>query len=411
VDARVRVVDTLRTGGLLVGPTEFEKQLSPAFSIDPNADWVTAHNREAREVLAAYREDRALRVPVLCSDEPHIHGFYMDEERLDYRDYYSDPDTMMTVQLEAARRRRELVIWDWDQLGVLPESWPLCADMHPVQPFGWVGCEVQFRQDCVPAHIPLRLEKEQCRDMRMPDPRTGGILAKVDALYRFMQGRAEDGIRFLGRPVGPVTHSVGHPGLFSLALNIRGEELMSDMYDDPAFVHDFLHELISWIDELQVAWNGETARRWPMEFSDHGIEMLSPELYERFVVAAIVQANAARGGTPGTNLHHCGSGVHLFPVMKSHFGLTRINAITFPLIDIAKLRADLGPEVWIDAGIADQVLMRGPPETIRQTVKDLMESGAKGEGRLSLWVGDMLRGTPLEHFTTLYESVKEFGGY
>ena len=109
--------------------------------------------------------------------------------------------------------------------------------------------------------------------------------------------------------------------------------------------------------------------------------------------------------------HQCAKGLHLFPIMKEHFGLTRINAITYPLIDVAKLRADLGPEVWIDACIADQIVMLGPPEKIRQTVKELMESGAKGEGRLSLGVGDMPRGIPMEHFYALYESVKEFGSY
>jgi hypothetical protein len=40
-----------------------------------------------------------------------------------------------------------------------------------------------------------------------------------------------------------------------------------------------------------------------------------------------------------------------------------------------------------------------------------MQSGAKGKGRLALSVGDMLRGTPMEHRVALYEAVKEFGGY
>jgi len=392
-------------------PTDFERQLSQSFSIDPNADWVRAHNREAHDVLAAYRADKPTRVPVFAADHPHVHGFYMDEQSLDYRDYYSDPVLMAKVQLEAARRRREIPIYDCDQIGVLPDSWPMCVDLHPVQPFGWVGCRVEFREDCVPAHVPMRISKRECLDLPMPDPRTGGVLATVERYYRFMRENYEGKIRFLGRPVGPVTHSVCHHGLFSLALNIRGEELMSDMHDAPDFVHGFLRKLISWIDELQAAWHGDAARAWPLEFSDHGIEMLSPELYEKFIVAAIEHANAAKGASPGTNLHHCGSGTRLFPVMKRHFGLTRINALTFPLVDIAKVRAELGPDVWIDASIADQILMLGPPESIRQAVKDLMESGAKGAGRLSIGVGDMPRGIPLAHYEALYASIKEFGGY
>jgi hypothetical protein len=36
---------------------------------------------------------------------------------------------------------------------------------------------------------------------------------------------------------------------------------------------------------------------------------------------------------------------------------------------------------------------------------------AKGRGRYALMLGDMLRGTPLEHYRALYEAVREFGGY
>ena len=81
------------------------------------------------------------------------------------------------------------------------------------------------------------------------------------------------------------------------------------------------------------------------------------------------------------------------------------------LVDVAQLRDQVGPEVWIDAGIADEILMMGPAERIRGAVKDLLQSGAMGDGRLSLGVGDMPRGIPLEHYEVLYESVKEFGVY
>lgn len=61
--------------------------------------------------------------------------------------------------------------------------------------------------------------------------------------------------------------------------------------------------------------------------------------------------------------------------------------------------------------IEDSIVQQGPTEHIRQTVCDLMVSGAKGRGRFALMVGDMLKGTPLEHRVALYESVKEIGSY
>jgi hypothetical protein len=44
-------------------------------------------------------------------------------------------------------------------------------------------------------------------------------------------------------------------------------------------------------------------------------------------------------------------------------------------------------------------------------VRDLMKSGAKGKGRLSINAGDLLAGIPMANRLALYEAVKEFGQY
>ena len=75
------------------------------------------------------------------------------------------------------------------------------------------------------------------------------------------------------------------------------------------------------------------------------------------------------------------------------------------------MRRELGEDIWITALIADEIVRFGPPGRIRQTVKELLESGARGRGRLALAAGDMLKGAPIEHRLALYESVKEFGAY
>ena len=97
--------------------------------------------------------------------------------------------------------------------------------------------------------------------------------------------------------------------------------------------------------------------------------------------------------------------------MKRHFGLTHLEALTHPYVDVARVRSEIGEEVWITAVIADDIIQLGPPEKIRQTVRDFMESGVKGSGRLCLEIGDMLPGTPMEHRIAYYEAVKEFGRY
>lgn len=386
-------------------------ELSESFSIDPQEPWVISHNKEAREVIESFNADKPVRVPVLCGEWSGQHGFYADEVNLNYKKYYTDPDEMIRIQLETAKRRRELPIYDM-VLGEAPEQWNVTVDFWPVVAPSWVGCEIMYRQDSVIAHRGLELSKKECEELEMPDPVRGGILETTCRFWEHLKEQYQGKLTFLGRPIGKIGHGVGSNGLFSLALDLRGQDVMTDMYEDPEFVHRFLGKLADWIETLNRTWAG-LSQKEPGAFgiSDHGIDMLSPETYEQFIVPHIVMIHKKQGITPPTQLHHCGRGAHLFPIIKKHFGLTVLDALTYPLLDIAKVRRDVGEEVWIRAHIEDAIIKQGPAERIRQVVEDLMRSGAKGKGRLALKVGDMLKGTPLEHRTALYEAVKEFGRY
>jgi uroporphyrinogen-III decarboxylase len=386
-------------------------KLSAQFGIAPDGDWVRRHNEQAREVVAAWRADRPSRVPLLCDDSFIQHGLWAGEVGLDYLPYYADPDEMLRVQLEAARRRRELPIYDL-ALAQPPESWPITVDFWPVPAPGWLGCELSFRHDACPNHRPLDLSRDAAGAMPMPDPRTGGLLATLADFRRRIRQRCQAGLTFLGRPVGPVRSGVDHAGVFAMALDVRGPDIMADMYDEPDFAARFLLKMAEWCDALETAWReAQPANRPYFRNTDHGIDMLSGEMYERFLLPVILEMNRRRGTPLPSGLHHCGRGQHLLPVIGKHFPLQRLDDLTFPLIDVARARRDVGPEVWVKVVIEDAIVRFGPAERIRQTVRDLMASGAKGRGRLALSVGDMLAGTPLEHRVALYEAVKEFGGY
>lgn len=308
-------------------------KLSTEFGIDPQAPWVHRHNAEVRDMLEAYEADRPIRGPLLCDESALQPGLYATEVDLDYRRYYTDPDEMLCVQLEAARRRRELPIYDFI-LGEVPAHWPITVDQWPALAPGWIGCELLYRRDTVIAHRPLHLSKDQCRVLSMPDPYTGGTLKTIWAYGQYLREQYEGKLRFLGRPVGPIRHGVGTSGIFAMALDVRGADIMA-----------------TWCDALERAWGNpdggptEGGPLGPFEVTDHGIDMLSPCLYEAFLAPVVVEMNRRRGTRPPTTLHHCGRGAHLFPVIRRRFGLTRLHALTFPLLDIARVRALAGADV------------------------------------------------------------------
>jgi hypothetical protein len=386
-------------------------RLAESFHIDACEPWVVAHNQEVREVTEAFHRDRPIRVPLFAGDAVGQHGPYADDVGLDHRRYYTDPDEMIRVQLEAARLRRELPIYDL-ALAEAPAKWPASVDLWPVVAPGWVGCRILYRERSVIAHRSMHLTREEADALAMPDPLTGGLVATSRRFWQYLRETYGGKLTFLGRPVGPIGHGVGTNGPFSLALDIRGAAIMQDMYEHPEFARRFLRKVYTWCDALERAWAAETGSEvGGFGYADHGIDMLSPQTYEAFLVPLIVEMNERRGSQPGNWLHHCGRGAHLFPVIKKHFGLTTIHALTYPLVNIAKVRREVGEEVWIYGVIEDGIIHQGPSARIREIVKELMASGAKGTGRFALWVGDLLRGVPLGHRRALYEAVREYGRY
>ena len=386
-------------------------QLSTSFTIDPHAPWVIEHNREVREVMDAYEHDRPIRVPLIPGEWYGQHGWFADEIELDFRDYYTNPDEMVRVQLEAARRRRELPIYDM-VLGELPESWSVSVDQWPAVAPGWFGCPLQYRKDAVIAHSGLELSKEACAALTMPDPLQGGILATIMRFWNYLQEKYLGSFRFLGVPIGTINPGVGTAGPFSLALDIRGAEIMADMYDDPAFAHAFLEKMAICCETLERTWLELCdIPVGPFTISDHGIDMLSCAMYEEYIVPLVLEMNRRRGTTPVADLHHCGRGSHLFPVMQRAYGkLNSINALTYPLVDVAKVRYDLGEDVWITSIIDDAIIQSGPADRIYEVVKEYL-TAVKGKARFALMVGDMLKGTPMDHRLAYYQAVREYGRY
>lgn len=384
--------------------------LSKTFGIDPGAAWVREHNAEVREVLAAYEAGRPTRVPLMCDDATIQHGVYSGEAGVDYSVYHTDPDEMVRVQLEAARYRRELPIYDFE-LGVTPESWQITIDFWPVPAPGWLGCEITYREDASPVHHPLNLSREECDAMEMPDPHTGGMLRKTREFMDYIDQNWV-GKEFLGKPIGPVHSGVSHNGVLAVALDVRGQEILYDFYEDPEFAHRFLLKMAEWCDALDKAWAGDDNFTKPyFRNTDHGIDMLSGKMYEEFMLPVILEMNRRRGTSLPTGWHYCGNGMHLIPVFNKHYPLERLDDVTWPMLDLAEARRIVGNDVRIKAQISDGIVHNGPPAEIRRAVKDLMDSGARGDGRFVLSVGDMIRGTPMANRETYYQAVKDYGRY
>jgi hypothetical protein len=391
--------------------------LSAGFELDARTPWVARHNQDVREVWDTFRSDKPIRVPVQFAGARTL---YHERHGLDWRGYYEDPDEMLRLQLETAKYQRDLPLGD-HPLGEAPERWEVRVDFHPVATAASFGCPVLFRPDAVPAHHSLHLSLEECRELPLPDLRTSALLPKhATFIDQFDRRCTTEALRFLGRPVvrvKPTIPSTGG-GVFSTALDLRGHEIMSDMYEAPDFVHEFLGRIAEWRIALERLWTLRDGLDYPLdhpgkgeiEITDHGIEMLSVETYETFVGALIDKLARKYGQAPSTFFHHCGRGGHLFPVFKRRCQFTRLHGLTWPVHDVGRVRREVGHDIWITAVIAETIMQRGPT-AVYAAVRDFLTPEVKGSGRICLWAPGEAAGIPVASYEALYAAVKEFGRY
>lgn len=390
--------------------------LSPAFDLPVGAA-AERHNREVREVWETYRADRPIRVPVQFAGARTL---YHERHGVDWRGYYESPDEMIRLQLEAAKYQRELPYGD-HPLGEPPEQWEVRVDFHPIATAASFGCPVMFRPDAVPAHHSLHLSLEECQSLVFPDPRTSALLPKhATFIDEFDRRCVTEGLRFMDRPVvrvKPTIPSTGG-GVFSTALDLRGHEIMSDMYEEPAFVHALLERIAEWRIDLERIWTLRDGMEFPLdhpgkgeiEIVDHGIDMLSVEIYEKFLGALIDKLGLKYRQAPSTFLHHCGRGSHLFPAMKRRYKFDRLHGLCWPINDVGRIRRELGYDIWITAVIADTIMQQGP-EATHAAVRDFLTPEVKGSGRICLWAPGEVAGIPVASYEALYAAAKEFGRY
>jgi hypothetical protein len=223
-----------------------------------------------------------------------------------------------------------------------------------------------------------------------------------------------DGTTFQDRPVRIVPPGGSTTGIFTKGVEVRGiDALCLDLYDDPEFAWAFLQQFT----ELTLArigvWRrlvrGKDADRPSPDgfhFCDDSIQILSPELYERFVLPCHERLYRART-TGQRRLHLCGHATQHFDTLTERLGVRAIDG-PGPFVDHAAYLARYGAGFSFAAQMDHGVLEQGTPEQVRQMVRGLMTGGARVPGRFQV-MGFVNRVTPLENVRAAYEAGRAFG--
>lgn len=240
--------------------------------------FVEAHNAEAKAVWDAFDARRPIRPPVVLGTATQF--FILNEElnpagAVTFEQYCTDADTMLDFQLMAAKWRSTRIAPYCDgQIGMPPnrEAWLVRIDLQNFDEAAHLGAPVIFMQGQAPDM--LELWQERLRR----EPEYAGWPVKIDP-FGWWSG-------------GPLT----------LAVSLRGHELMTDFYEDPEYVRT----LLAYLTDVTIARVRAHARFWGMQdppdslwFADDALQMLSVKMAREFVLR---EANNLAPGTPHSNV-------------------------------------------------------------------------------------------------------------
>jgi len=259
---------------------------------------------------------------------------------VDYYSYATDYSVLAEAQI------RMVETYDLDIV-------TLCSD--PCRESADCGAPTEWFPDQPPAHNPqnsLLKDKRDLIHLTPPDPLGGGRMhdrVKGAALLREKVG---DDIPILGWIEGPIAE----------AADLRGiNEIMVDLIDDPAFVHDLFSFILEM--ELNFARAQIDAGIDIIGIGDAAASLVGPDLYRTLIYPYQKQMVGSLHdmGCP-VRLHICGNTTHLLTDMGK-LGVEMVDIDSLADIDLARKR--MGPDVTILGNIDPvQDLLEGTLEKV-----------------------------------------------
>jgi hypothetical protein len=366
------------------------------------------HDQEVQALWGAYREGRNTRVPITFACDEQV---WLKASGRRFGDFYRIPEVHLQAQLEGQLWFRRNVVGDGES--GLPDTWRVIV-RDWMEENDFCGCKVVYQEDDYAWGLPLEVPKEDLL----------GYLGDLDPdrqvecshSYRMYCALREltDGMTFHGRPVEVVRPGGGTTGLFTKGSEIRGiDALCMDLYDDPEFAHAFLDLFTDMTIARIRAWrrldgdgDPDLANPDRFHFPDDSIQLLSPDLYERFVMPR--HERLYREMTTGDrSLHLCGYATQHFDSLAKRLGVTSIDG-PGPFVDHGKHLEQYGTDFSFAAQMDHTILEQGTREEIRAMMRSILNPTVKIPGRFQL-MGFVNKLTPLENVRACYEAGREFG--
>lgn len=379
-----------------------------------------AHNREAREIWAAFDAGNPIKVPVTpgTSDRFFVLNPNTNPRKVTFREYTENPELMFRMQAEFDRYRRFHVLGD-HRMGYPEEDeggWSVNIDFENYFDAGWLGAEIAFLDDAVPFAKPLLNDdnREMLFDNGLPDP-FGGWMGRGREYYeRFTELKKS----FLldGYPVSEIrTNWLGTDGPFTIACELLNPAVLCTyLFEEPEYVHRLMEYITQALIARTKAWRrylGKPERLDSYSFADDSIQLISTEMYREFVLPYHKKLLSALT-TPDASfsMHLCGDSTRHFRTIVDELHISYFDT-GFPVAH-GKLVKELGPEITIAGGPKADLVCTGTPKQIIEESRRILQEVMPFSKRFILREGnDIPPYTPLENIAALTQARDLYGIY
>jgi len=374
-------------------------------------------NNDKQTIWEQYHAGHPSRVPVMLGMNNRV---YLLDPRFNtnghtYQDIFNDPAQMLATQLHWQELTRTHYHRFCDYPTGLPDKWQVSAHFQNVYEAWFFGCPLRFKGGQIPDTSPILTNdnKRAVFDVNIEHPLERDPCKRgIEFTERMME--LARGYEYQGRPIEVLPYlPIGSDGPFTVALNLRGIDWLTDLVLDP----DYADELMAFITRAAINRAQAVLKYWGKELqevalADDSVEMISAAMYAERVLPH--HQNFYNALDPENKLLHkmhlCGDDARHFPTIVRACHVRSIDT-GFP-VDFAWLRKHLGTEVEILGGVEVGLMMNGTPAQIYERAREILTSGVLEGKRFVLREANNLPpATPEQNLAALYQAALDWGRY